>query len=219
VGEGMFTGILEAGGRGSQQRRSPAGAALRVGTGLPVEEIRAGDSIAVNGVCLTVTGIETGWFEADVSHETLAATTLGALRQGDAVHLERALALGGRLGGHLVFGHVDGVGELVSRRSRGANLDLEILAPGTVAPFLVAKGSVAVDGVSLTVNDPAGARFRTTLVPHTLAGTVLGERRPGDRLNLEGDILGKYVKHFVDGMRGSGLDERFLVEHGFGQGD
>ncbi len=215
----MFTGIIEDVGRLIQQRRSPAGAALRVGTGLPVEEIRAGDSIAVNGVCLTVTGIETGWFEADMSHETLEATTLGALRQGDAVHLEQALALGGRLGGHLVFGHVDGVGELVSRRPRGANLDLEILAPGTVAPFLVAKGSVAVDGVSLTVNDPAGARFRVTLVPHTLAGTVLGERRPGDRLNLEGDILGKYVKHFVDGMRGSGLDERFLVEHGFGQGD
>ncbi len=221
----MFTGIIEDIGRLLTTRHKPDGLVLRLGTGLPLDEVRLGDSIAVNGACLTVTAKDTGWFEADVSHETLQATTLGHLAGGARVHLERALALGDRLGGHLVTGHVDGIGRLTGRTERGDGLDLVIQAPPEVTPTLVPKGSVAVDGVSLTVNQPGGGAFRVTLVPHTLGQTLLAERQPGDRLNLEGDILGKYVQHFVAGMAtggadgpqgGSRIDEAFLAEHGFG---
>jgi riboflavin synthase len=198
--------------------------ALKIGCTLPLEEFRLGESIAVNGVCLTVTAFDRGWFEADVSHESLKATTLGDLQQGLRVHLERALAFGDRLGGHLVTGHVDGVGELLSTTRRGDGLDLQVRAPESVAPFLVPKGSVAVDGVSLTVNQPQADRFVVTLVPHTLAETLLGKRRVGDAFNLEGDILGKYVKHYLTGMQApdspadGGISEQFLADHGFGGG-
>ena len=219
----MFTGIIEDIGRLLTTRRKPDGLVLRLGTGLPLAEVRLGDSVAVNGACLTVTAKDTGWFEADVSHETLQATTLGGLTGGAKVHLERALALGDRLGGHLVTGHVDGIGQLTGRTQRGDGLDLTIQAPPEVTPVLVPKGSVAVDGVSLTVNQPGDGTFRVTLVPHTLGQTLLAERQPGDELNLEGDILGKYVQHFVAGLGaadakqpGSAIDEAFLAEHGFG---
>jgi len=225
----MFTGIIEDIGRLLTSRRKPDGLVLRLGTALPLAEVRPGDSIAVDGACLTVTAKGTGWFEADVSHETLSATTLGALTSGARVHLERALALGDRLGGHMVTGHVDGVGQLTERIERGDGADLTIQAPAPVAAYLVPKGSVAVAGVSLTVNQPTDGIFRVTLVPHTLSQTLLAERRPGDRLNLEADILGKYVKHFVEGLgrsgaggrgrSGSRIDEAFLAEHGFGEGE
>lgn len=218
----MFTGIIEDIGQLLTTRRRPEGLVLRLGTSLPLASVGLGDSIAVNGACLTVTAKDSGWFEADVSHETLEATTLGALHSGLRVHLERALAMGDRLGGHMVTGHVDGVGELRERSERGDGLDLTIQAPEQVAAYLVPKGSVAVDGVSLTVNQPAQGVFRVTLVPHTLGQTLLTARKPGDRLNLEGDILGKYVKHFVDGLGqadpggGSRIDQAFLAQHGFG---
>jgi riboflavin synthase len=217
----MFTGIIEDIGQLLQQRHRQDGLALRIGSRLPAEGVRLGDSIAVNGACLTVTAFDPASFEVDVSHETLASTTLGGLRPGARLHLERALALGDRLGGHLVSGHVDGIGELETRRPQGANLDLVFSAPPEVAAFLVSKGSVAVDGVSLTVNEPGRDRFRVTLVPHTLGQTLLGERRVGDKVNLESDLLGKYVKRFVQGLgssdseSGGGLDEAFLARHGF----
>jgi riboflavin synthase len=215
----VFTGIVEDIGRLIALRRVTDGLRLKLGCGLDLSAVAVGDSIAVDGVCLTVTGKDRGWFEADVGHETLAATTLGRLQPGARVHLERALAFGDRLGGHLVTGHVDGLGELVERQARGAGLDLVLWAPAAVQPYLVPKGSVAVDGVSLTVNQPAADRFRVSLVPHTLTGTRLGERAVGERLNLEGDILGKYVRHFASGLAeqgGSRVDAAFLAEHGFG---
>jgi riboflavin synthase len=211
----MFTGIIED--IGTVESLAPSGdsVALRLKSRLPSDELKPGDSVAVNGVCLTITGVWGGIFVVDLSHETLAATTLQSLRAGRRVHLERALSLGGRLGGHLVTGHVDGVGEVASRTPKGANLDLEFMAPAEVALYLVPKGSVAVDGVSLTVNDPAGRRFRVTLVPHTLDQTTLSDLRPGDPVNLEADLLGKYVKHFMSKGAGGGIDEQFLREHGF----
>jgi len=215
-GEGvMFTGIIEDIGTVKALDRQRDSLQLKLESGLPQDELKPGDSLAVNGVCLTLTGISRGRLSVDLSHETLAATTLKSLKPGSRVHLERALAFGGRLGGHLVTGHVDGVGEVVSRTPRGPNLDLEFLAPAGVVSYLIPKGSVAVDGVSLTVNQPSGQRFRVTLVPHTLEQTTLSERRPGDQVNLEADLLGKYVKHFVGGGSSRGIDEEFLARHGF----
>jgi riboflavin synthase len=211
----MFTGIIEDIGTVKAIDKGRDSIKLKLQSGLPFDELKAGDSLAVNGVCLTLTGIAEGLLSVDLSHETLAATTLKDLKPGAEVHLERALAFGGRLGGHLVTGHVDGVGEVVSKTPKGPNLDLEFLAPAEVVPFLIPKGSVAVDGVSLTVNQPAGRRFKVTLVPHTLEQTNLSGRRVGDRVNLEADLLGKYVKHFVSGGSSKGIDEQFLAEHGF----
>jgi riboflavin synthase len=211
----MFTGIIEDIGTVKALDKGRDSIQLKLESGLPPDELKPGDSLAVNGVCLTLTEIKAGLVSVDLSHETLAATTLKDLKPGHKVHLERALCFGGRLGGHLVTGHVDGVGEVVSRIPRGLNLDLVLLAPAEVVLYLIPKGSVAVDGVSLTVNQPAGQRFQVTLVPHTLEQTTLSERRPGDKVNLEADLLGKYVKHFVSGGSGKGIDEEFLQKHGF----
>ena len=214
----MFTGIVEEVGSIVRVERGSEALGLEVRAGFSPESVAAGDSVAVDGVCLTVTRLAEEVLRFDLSHETAGATTLRGRKAGDRVHLERALALGARLGGHLVTGHVDGTGELLRREPRGENLDLILRAPAPVAPYLVPKGSVAVDGVSLTVNQPRGDQFRVTLVPHTLRYTTLGERRPGDGLNLEADILGKYVRHFVTGAGGShggGVDRRMLEEHGF----
>ncbi|HSA22673.1 MAG TPA: riboflavin synthase, partial [Myxococcota bacterium] len=171
----MFTGIVEDVGQVLEVRRRDEGRGLVLGSQLPTGELRPGDSLAVDGVCLTITRLAPGRIEADVGPETLARTSLGRLQAGARVHLERALALGARLGGHLVLGHVDGLGEVLARRARGDSLELELSAPEAVRPYLVPKGSVAVDGVSLTINEPSGGLFRVTLVPYTLSGTTLGE--------------------------------------------
>ena len=211
----MFTGMVEDVGTIVSIERGEQGLALQVRSGLESQSIKQGDSMAVNGVCLTVAGRDGDVLSFDVSHETHSATTLRSLGSGDGVHLERALSFGGRLGGHLVTGHVDGVGEVTRRSHRGQNVDLEILAPSQAAAYLVPKGSVAIDGVSLTVNQPRGKRFQVTLVPHTLEKTLLGARRAGDRLNIEADILGKYVRHFSAASGNGTIDEDFLKQHGF----
>ncbi len=210
----MFTGIIEEIGTLTNLQRAGKEMQLRIATRLS-DGLSPGDSVAVDGVCLTVTKVVKGEVLLDVSHETLAATTVGYRRVGDRVHLEQALSLGGRLGGHLVTGHVDGVGEVLSRHPQDTGLDLWLQAPASVWPFLVPKGSVAVDGVSLTVNEPSAERFRVSIVPYTIEKTKLSELRPGDRVNLESDILGKYVKHFMGGSSGSRLNEEFLRRHGF----
>jgi len=194
----MFTGIVEA--RGTVEELEPKGSVHRVliATDLPVEELPLGASIAVDGVCLTVIERSPGRFAADLGPETLALTTLSALAVGTRVHLERALKLGDALGGHLVSGHVDGVGRVVARREIGEALELQIAAPPEVVPTLVVKGSVTVDGVSLTINAVAGQVFSVTLIPHTLAVTGLGEKAAGAALNLEGDQVAKHVARIVD---------------------
>lgn len=187
----MFTGLIEQVGTIEDLTRRADGLAIRIGCALHPYVL--GESIAVNGTCLTVKSFAEGHFEADASLETLDKTNLGDLREGDRVHLERALALGDRLGGHLVTGHVDGVGTLVSRTPDGEYVRTTFEAPGRLAPFLAPKGSVAVDGVSLTVNTVSGRRFDVMLVPYTLSHTTFGEMKEGTRVNLEVDILAKYV--------------------------
>ena len=197
----MFTGIVEA--RGTVERLEADGVVYRVriatpaDVNFPVHELPLGASIAVDGVCLTVTGRAPGWFSADLGPETLALTTLGALAPRAEVHLERPLKLGDALGGHLVSGHVDGVGRVVSRQEKGDALELEIEAPATVAPTLVVKGSITVDGVSLTINTVVGPCFSVTLIPHTLTVTHLGKKGVGSPLNLEADLIAKHIDRLV----------------------
>jgi len=210
----VFTGIIEDIATIAEVRSSASGLVLAVDSNLDTAGIALGDSVAVQGACLTVVEVSGRRLAFDVGPETVRATTLGRSRRGQRVHLERALSLGGRLGGHLVTGHVDGVGRIVERRPRGESLELVIEAPEEVRPYLVAKGSLAVDGVSLTVNDPTADRFAVTLVPHTLERTLLGRLSTGQEVNLEADILGKYVRHFSAPGR-KGIDEDFLKEHGF----
>jgi riboflavin synthase len=193
----MFTGIIEATGTVEALAPVEAGARLAVRTELPVEALPLGASIAVDGVCLTVVDRGPGRFAADLGPETLARTTLGALRAGDRVHLERPLRMGDPLGGHLVSGHVDAVGRIAARRSVGASLELDVVAPSEVARTLVAKGSITVDGASLTVNTVDGDRFSVTLIPHTLAVTKLGDKLEGAAVNLEGDLLAKHIDRLV----------------------
>ena len=193
----MFTGIVEGTGIVRAMRSDGRSGRLTVDAGDRLRGTRMGDSIAVNGVCLTVATMTAAEFEADLSAETLARTTLGDLRPGDAVNLERPLAVGDRLGGHLVQGHVDGVGRVTRRGGDGDAPDLEIAAPRHLARYIVEKGSIAVDGVSLTVAAVSGDRFTVCLIPHTSAVTTVGVLEPGDAVNIEIDVLAKYVERLI----------------------
>ena len=192
----MFTGLIQDLGTvrqvvGSAPRR------IEIGTALPTGGFAIGESIACNGVCLTVVSVSAGSFEVDAGAETLALTTATAWAPGQTLHLERALALGDRLGGHLVLGHVDGQGRVTAARTERGGWFLEIAAPPAVLPFLLPKGSVTIDGVSLTVNDLRGDRFSVFLIPETLRRTVLSRVSLGAFVNLEADILGKYVARLL----------------------
>ena len=193
----MFTGIVESVGTIVELGDGPTARRLAVTTSLPVEALPLGASIAVDGVCLTVIDRSIGRFTADLGPETLARTTLGRRQVGDKVHLERPLAVGDALGGHIVAGHVDGVGRVVAARAREGARELEIAAPPELARYLVSKGSIAIDGVSLTINTVDGVRFGVTLVPHTLAVTRLGEIQVGAEVNLEADLIAKHVDRMV----------------------
>ncbi len=196
----MFTGIVEATGVvESIGRVDPERAVVRlaVTTELDVESLPLGGSIAVDGVCLTAVEMGPGRFAAELGPETLAITTLGALEAGARVHLERPLRVGDPLGGHLVAGHVDGVGTVVATRDRGGALEIDVAAPPEVARFVAIKGSIAIDGVSLTVNAVAGETFSVTLIPHTLAVTKLGEKRAGSPVNLEADLIAKQIDRLM----------------------
>ncbi|HSN85002.1 MAG TPA: riboflavin synthase [Polyangiales bacterium] len=200
----MFTGLIEQLGTVEGITRRQDGLSLRIACALHPYEL--GESIAVNGTCLTVKSFAREHFDADASLETLDKTNLGDLAEGDRVHLERALALGDRLGGHLVTGHVDGVGTLISRTPDGDYLRTTFEVPRRLAPFLAPKGSMTVNGVSLTVNSVKGPRFDVMLVPYTLDHTTFGEMLIGCRVNLEVDILAKYVASLMGkpGVDGSG---------------
>lgn len=187
----MFTGLIEQVGTIDHLERRDDGLSIRIACALHPYEL--GESIAVNGTCLTVKAFSEGHFDADASLETLDKTNLADLSEGDRVHLERALALGDRLGGHLVTGHVDGVGTLTARAPEGDYVRASFETPKRLAPFVAPKGSITVNGVSLTVNTVAGTRFDVMLVPYTLDETTFGEMANGTRVNLEVDILAKYV--------------------------
>lgn len=210
----MFSGIVEDVGRVVSSAGAGAGRLLTVSAALPLEEMRAGDSISVAGACLSVTSAGGGWFQAEVSHETLRRTTLGRLGPGSKVNLERALELPARLGGHFVLGHVDGTGTVAEIRREGDSRVFHIRVDPSIMKLVVFKGSVAVDGVSLTVSALRSDGFEVTLIPLTLSRTTFGLLAPGDEVNVETDILGKYVLRFLEGRKG-GLSVDFLRKHGF----
>jgi riboflavin synthase len=192
----MFTGIITDVGRVRSVK--PGGdAAFTIATAYDMRDIAKGASIACAGVCLTVTETGQGWFAVQASAETLARTTLGQWREGTAVNLERALKLGDELGGHILSGHVDGVAEIVARRPEGDSLRFVFAVASPFEKALAPKGSVALDGVSLTVNEVEGCRFGANIIPHTQAHTTFGAARPGDRVNLEIDILARYVARLL----------------------
>lgn len=193
----MFTGIVESVGTIVELAEGTATRRLTVATSLPVDRLALGASIAVDGVCVTVVDRAPGRFAADLGPETLARTTLARRRAGDRVHLERPLVVGDALGGHMVAGHVDGVGRIVLTLAQGDAREVVILGPPELARYLVPKGSIAVDGVSLTINTVDGDRFGVTLVPHTVAVTALAERPVGAEVNLEVDLIAKHVDRLV----------------------
>jgi riboflavin synthase len=195
----MFTGLVEGPGTvAAVQATGGDGAAVRLRVTAPwLDGLAVGDSVAVNGCCLTVTGLPGDGFTADLVGETLARTALGRLAPGDPVNLERPLAAGGRLGGHLVQGHVDGVGRVLERAADGDGTRLRVRLDPALARYVVAKGSIAVDGVSLTVAAVGPDWFAVALIPHTMAVTTLGRRRVGDPVQLEVDLLAKYVERLV----------------------
>ncbi|MBR5997892.1 MAG: riboflavin synthase [Deltaproteobacteria bacterium] len=222
----MFTGLIEDVGEIRAVRRQAGGLVLTVRTALPLSEIRLGDSVAVNGVCLTVTALHEDAFDADVSPETRSCTTFDELVVHTPVNLERALRLGDRLGGHLVYGHVDGVARLASRHTDGNAIRMAFQLAPSLGRYLVPKGSVAIDGISLTVNTVSPDGFAIAVIPHTLEKTTLRQRKIGDRVNIEVDIFARFAERLLAGAdesapvrektpAGSPLTEAFLAGHGF----
>jgi len=196
----MFTGIVSDLGSVRAIERGTDEARLAIETAYDVDAIAIGASIACSGACLTVVETGPGWFATEVSAETLARTTLGDWRPGTPVNLERPLKASDELGGHIVLGHVDGVGAVVERAPVGGSARFVIAAPEALAPLIAAKGSVAVDGVSLTVNRVEGARFEVNIIPHTLSRTTFGTLDRDDRVNLEVDVLARYVARLQEAM-------------------
>jgi len=212
----MFTGLVEGVGEITEMRRMAEGLRLAMAPPFPVAELALGESVSVSGACLTVVKVEGRAFQVEVSPETLARSTLSAKKVGDRVNLERALRLGDRLGGHLVTGHVDGLGVLKERRQGPEHLELTFEMPAPLAPLVIEKGSIAVDGVSLTVNAVSGHTFRVNIIPYTAKDTNLAGLKVGDRVNLETDIIGKYVARLLGPhLAKSGLTGEFLERHGF----
>lgn len=198
----MFTGIVEEIGAVREIARKDASVRLTVACAKVLGETKRGDSVNVNGICLTVSAMGPGWFAADVMPETVRRTGLAALSRGSRVNLERALRLSDRLGGHIVSGHIDGTGDVAERSEEGNAVWLTISAPEAVMRYIVEKGSVALDGTSLTVARYDDRSFSVSLIPETTGETTLGERRPGDTVNIECDVIGKYVEKLLGAPRG-----------------
>ena len=194
----MFSGIVTDVGEVRQVQRGAGGATLTIVTAYDTALIALGASIACSGVCLTATALQAGRFTADVSNETLACSTLGDWREGTRINLEQSLKLGDEMGGHLVLGHVDGVARITGRRPDGDSVRFSIAAPRELAPFIAPKGSVALDGISLTVNEVDGETFGVNIIPHTLTHTTFGDAGPGTRMNLEIDLIARYVGRLLD---------------------
>ena len=211
----MFTGLIEDIGTIAAVESRSGSVFLTISHAPHLDDLKEGDSIAVDGVCLTVTGRGEGKFSVEASTETVNTTTLGAKTTGQRVHLERALTFSGRLGGHLVTGHVDEQGKVVARLPQGRSLKMTFQISDRGIRYVVEKGSVAVDGVSLTVNEVRGNRFSVMVIDYTAGHTVLAGRKVGEAVNIETDIIGKYLERLGGGQGGAKLDARFLAEHGF----
>jgi riboflavin synthase len=217
----MFTGIIQAIGEVRGLQPSGGDVRLRIATGkLDLGDVALGDSIAVNGVCLTAVELPGDGFVADVSRETLSLTSLGQLKPGSSVNLEKALTLATRLGGHLVSGHVDGLGRVIERHDDARSVRFTIEAPDALARYIAHKGSITVDGTSLTVNAVSGSRFELNIVPHTLQETVMDGYAAGTRVNLEVDLVARYLERLLLGDRAAhadadGIDMAMLARAGY----
>lgn len=210
----MFTGIVEEVGRVQSIRREPANAVLTIAASKVLEDVHLGDSIAVCGVCLTVTSFTASAFTADVMHETLNRSSLGALKPGSPVNLERAMPANGRFGGHIVSGHIDGTGRITRIRPDGNAIWYTVSATPSLLRYIVEKGSIAIDGISLTVAAVTGRDFSVSIIPHTQGQTTLSARRVGDTVNLETDCIGKYVEKLL-GSADAGITQAFLARCGY----
>ncbi|MBT0585816.1 riboflavin synthase [Alteromonas oceanisediminis] len=217
----MFTGIISAVGhiQSLEKRGDDMRVTVAVGK-LPMHDVALGDSIATNGVCLTVVDYSSTHYSADVSAETLRYTGFADYRVGSRVNLEKALAANGRLGGHIVSGHVDGVGTVTRVIDHTKYVEIWVKAPDSLAKYIAHKGSITTDGVSLTVNQVNGAEFMLWVIPHTLEETVIGDYKVGTKINLEVDLIARYLERLLQGEHaakptGSSIDEAFLAEHGF----
>jgi riboflavin synthase len=212
----MFTGIVEELGTIKAVNKGRESATLDIGAEKVLEGLNLGDSVAVNGVCLTVVRFDRSGFSAEVMAETLRKSNLGTLKSGDRVNLERAMRLGDRLGGHLVAGHVDATGTIKSTVREDIATVFTVDAPEEILRYVIEKGSVAIDGISLTVVDYDKKSFRVSIIPHTASQTTLGFKRSGDTVNLEADMLAKFVERLLAGRAGKeGIDKDFLGRHGF----
>ena len=214
----MFTGIVEEMGTIRSIRRGAHSAVLSIGAELVLSDLKIGDCVAVNGVCLTATGKDSGGFTADVMHETLNRSSLGTLVPGSRVNLERAMAADGRFGGHIVSGHIDGTGTITALRKDDNAVWYTVQATPSLLRYVVEKGSITIDGVSLTVAAVGGTWLSISAIPHTVAVTILGEKRNGDTVNLETDIIGKYVEKLLrpqpETRQQSKITLEFLAENG-----
>ncbi|MEE0204873.1 MAG: riboflavin synthase [Oscillospiraceae bacterium] len=216
----MFTGIIEEVGTVRRVLSGGTAGEISIRAASVLEGTHIGDSIAVNGVCLTVTGMTGDGFTADVMPETLRRTNLGRLNSDSRVNLERAMAAGGRFGGHIVSGHIDGVGTIRSMRREENAVWVTIAAPTPILRLIVEKGSIAIDGVSLTVAEVTSETFSVSIIPHTGAQTILLSKRPGEQVNLENDVVGKYVQRLLEPYqtetpKSGGITEEFLMQYGF----
>lgn len=216
----MFTGIVEETGTLRSLSRGSKSCVINVQCSTVLEDTRIGDSIAVNGICLTVTSMESGGFTADVMNETLSRSSLAQTRPGDPVNLERAMAANGRFGGHIVSGHIDGTGIIREIRDDDNAVWYTVEAPPEILRYVVEKGSIAIDGISLTVARVDDRSFQVSVIPHTRAVTALSSRRVGSPVNLENDIVGKYVEKLMqpapsESGPASGITMEFLAQHGY----
>ena len=213
----MFTGIIEEKGKVLRVEFRGQTKKLTIGLPLHLTEVQLGDSINVNGVCLTVFEKSGQIIILDLSEETIKRTALGELKRGDPINLERALKLTDRLGGHIVTGHIDGVGVIIEKKKERDFINLRVRIPKNIMKYVVSKGSIAIDGISLTVNELIGEDVQITLIPYTLEKTILIDTNVGDRVNVEADILGKYVEKMLDqrGGKSERVDLSFLKEYGF----
>lgn len=219
----MFTGIIEAVGKVTSLVRTGGDVRLTIQTGkLDMQDVKLGDSIATSGVCLTVIDFGKDWYAADVSLETISRTSLASWQTGSVVNLEKALLPTTRLGGHLVSGHVDGLGEIITRKQDARSLYFEVKAPNELARYLAEKGSVTVDGISLTINHLNGVVLSLNLVPHTADQTTINQWQVGTKVNLEVDVLARYLERLLLGdkaaepnQKQASIDMAFLMENGF----
>ena len=216
----MFTGIVEEMGKIVRVEKGAKSSRLTVSGDKIFSDLKLGDSVATNGVCLTVTSFSKGIFTADVMNETLKRSNLGELRQGSMVNLERAMIANGRFGGHIVSGHIDGTGVITKIEQDDIAVWYTIRADRKIMKYIIEKGSVAIDGISLTIAKVTNNDFSVSLIPHTAKETVLGYKKTGDTVNLENDVVGKYIEHFLSfkeepETKSSGITKEFLLKAGF----